>query len=135
MMRLAQLSVKAKLVGGFLAVAVITAGVGAVGYYGLYSVSTEVDSIGHVALPTVRTVGDMNQSLLRIKAAQRTLLDANLPLEDRQRQYHLVNEAEKCFAEARKQYEPLPQLPEEGVIWKEFVAAYDRMRQENEKFF
>jgi methyl-accepting chemotaxis protein len=127
--------VKAKLFGGFVTVAVITAVLGALGYYGLYSVSTEVDSIGHVALPTVRTVGDMNQSLLRIKAAQRTLLDANLPLEDRQRQYHLVNEAEKCFAEARKQYEPIPQLPEEGVIWKEFVAAYDRMRQENEKFF
>ena len=135
MLGFSRLSVKGKLIGGFLAVAVITAVVGVIGYYGLAQLQREADSLGHDALPTVEALGTMRTSFVIIKAAQRTLLDANLPLEDRQRQYELIKTARETFAEARKKYESQPQLAEVETIWKEFLAHYDRTRQENDKFF
>jgi len=134
MMALSRLSVKAKLIAGFLTIAAITAVVGVIGYYGLAQLERETDSLGREVLPTVEALATMEKSFLTIKAAQRTLLDANLALEDRQRQYELIKGAKESFAEARKTYESQPQLPEVEAIWKEFLANYDRTRQENDKF-
>ena len=135
MFRISHLSVKAKLFGGFVTVAVITAVLGALGYYGLTRLGGQVENVEGNILPAVRTVAVMHASFLTIKAAQRTLLDANLALEDRQRQYELISKAQEKFAEARKEYEGLAQLAEVESIWKEFLANYDRTKQENDKFF
>ncbi|MDW8078879.1 MAG: methyl-accepting chemotaxis protein [Thermoguttaceae bacterium] len=135
MLKLSQLSIKTKVVGGFLVVAVIAGAVGLVGFYGLVRAERAIDRLDGAALPSVRTAARMENTFLVIKAAQRTLLNIDLPIEDRKRQYQLVEKASEEFAEAQKEYNTLPKLEEESRIWKEFVADYPRTKAENDKFF
>ncbi|MGQ9506040.1 MAG: HAMP domain-containing methyl-accepting chemotaxis protein [Thermogutta sp.] len=134
-LRLSQMSLKAKLLGGFGLVALITAVVGGIAYYGASSTAKEVEKLSQLALPSVRLTQTMNLAFEKIMRMQRTLLNFDLDLESRQRQYTQLDQAREEFAAARKEYEPLPQLDEEAKIWQEFVAEYDATKQANDAFF
>ncbi len=132
---LSRFSFKSKLIGGSLVVAIIAGIVGGVGYYSLLSVEDDLLQISERGLPSVRTALKMLESFQRIKAAQRTLMQLDLDLESRQRQYENAQKAQDAFQAARKEYEPIKQTEEEAKIWKEFVAENDTVVKENEKFF
>ncbi|GAB6185652.1 HAMP domain-containing methyl-accepting chemotaxis protein [Thermopirellula anaerolimosa] len=134
-MKLSHLSIKAKLLGGFGLVALITAAVGGVGYYGLTSAGNGVEQLANVAIPSVRTTQAMKWEFTEVMRIQRTLLNLDLDLESRQRQYTQLDAAREIFAAARKEYEPLRQLDEEAKIWQEFVADYDATVQANNAVF
>ncbi|MGQ9915315.1 MAG: HAMP domain-containing methyl-accepting chemotaxis protein [Thermogutta sp.] len=134
-MKLSHLSIKAKLLGGFGLVALITAAVGGIGYYGLSSTAENVEALDKQALPNVKLTQAMEHCFEKIMRMQRTLLNFDLDLESRQRQYTHLTETREAFDAARKEYEPLPQLDEEAKIWKEFVADYDATKQANNTFF
>ena len=133
--RLSHLSLKVKLLGGFLIVAGITAVVGGLAYYGLSQTVKGVDGLANEAVPSVRLTADMNYAFEKIMRIQRTLLDFDLDEELRKRQYDQLAQVREQFAQARKEYEPLRQLDEEAKIWKEFAADYDSVSGENDKFF
>ncbi|MGQ9607132.1 MAG: HAMP domain-containing methyl-accepting chemotaxis protein, partial [Thermogutta sp.] len=134
-MKLSHLSIKAKLLGGFGLVALITAAVGGIGYYGLSSIAENVETLDKQALPNVKLTQAMEHCFEKIMRMQWTLLNFDLDLESRQRQYTHLTETREAFDAARKEYEPLPQLDEEAKIWKEFVADYDATKQANNTFF
>ena len=134
-MKLSHLSIKAKLLGGFALVAAITAAVGGIGYYGLSSAAKETEGLVQLALPNVKLTKEMELCFEKIMRMQRTLLNFDLDLESRQRQYTQFTETREAFAAARKEYEPLPKLEEEAKIWQEFVADYDATVQANNTFF
>ncbi|MGQ9822541.1 MAG: HAMP domain-containing methyl-accepting chemotaxis protein [Thermogutta sp.] len=134
-MKLSHLSIKAKLLGGFGLVALITAAVGGIGYYGLSSIAENVETLDKQALPSVQLTQAMEDCFEKILRMQRTLLNFDLDLESRQRQYTHLTETREAFDAARKEYELLRQLDEEAKIWKEFVADYDAANQANNTFF
>ena len=134
-MKLSHLSIKAKLLGGFALVAAITAAVGGIGYYGLSSAAKETEELVQLALPSAKLTKEMELCFEKIMRMQRTLLNFDLDLESRQRQYTQFTETREAFAAARKEYEPLPKLEEEAKIWQEFVADYDATVQANNTFF
>jgi methyl-accepting chemotaxis protein len=123
--RLSHLSLKVKLLGGFLIVAGITAVVGGLAYYGLSQTAKGVDGLANEAVPSVRLTADMNYAFEKIMRIQRTLMNLDLDEESRKRQYDQLAQIREQFAQARKEYEPMRQLDEEAKIWKEFAADYD----------
>ncbi len=129
-----RLSLKAKLVGGFLFVAAITAIVGGISYYGLTQTAATVDVLATKAVPTLKTTSQMNLAFETFMRAQRTLLNGDLDLETRQRQYEHVAKARELYREAMKEYESLRQLEEEAKLWQEFKAELDVTIRENDKF-
>lgn len=134
-MKLSHLSIKAKLLGGFGLVALITAAVGGIGYYGLSTTGRGVEDLANTAIPSVKTTQAMELAFEQIMRIQRTLLNFDLDLESRQRQYTQLDQVGEEFAAARKEYEPLEQLDEEVKIWQEFAAEYDATKQANDAFF
>lgn len=134
-LRLSRLSLKAKLIGGFLGVAAITAAVGGLSYYGLTRAAHQVSELATTAVPTLKTTQEMALCFEEIMRGQRTLLNFDLDLESRQRQYDHAIKARQDYEKARKEYEPLRQLEEEAKIWQEFVAEANVTMQENDKFF
>jgi len=124
-----------KLIASFLAIAVITAGLGLVGYYGAVKSDEALTEIGVVRLPSVQSLLIISENAERIKAAQRTLLSPDLNLADRQRQTERVATARAEYEAAWKVYEPLPQTVEEAALWKEFVPAWQQWRNDNNEFF
>ncbi len=134
-MKLSHLSIKAKLLGGFSLVALITAAVGGIGYYGLSTTGQGVQGLADTAIPSVKTTQAMGLAFEQIMRMQRTLLNFDLDLESRQRQYNQLTAVREAFDAARKEYEPLEQLDEEAKIWQEFAAEYDATKQANDAFF
>jgi methyl-accepting chemotaxis protein len=134
-LKLSHLSLKAKLLGGFLAVAGITAVVGGLAYYGLSQLSEDVDNLANQAVPSLKLTNEMNFCFESIMRMQRTLLNLDLDIESRQRQYQQFQQTRQAYNDAMKEYEPLRQLDEEAKIWQEFKAELDQTFQENDKFF
>jgi len=124
-----------KLTGSFILVALITLGVGMVSWYGISTLNSHVHEIGEVRIPMKDSVNTIINNLINIKVAQRTLLDPTLSKEERQRQYDNVEVARKNYKAAFDAYDALPKNEEAAKQWKEFVAAVDAWKIENNKFF
>ncbi len=123
-----------KLMLSFAAVGVITLFLGLAGYYGAVKSYEAIEEIGIVRLPSVESLLRIKVAANSIKSAQRTLLDLGLSKELRQRQYENVLRNRKDYQDAWKRYEPLPQTPEEAILWKDFVPAWEKWREENNRF-
>ena len=101
--------------------------VGTAGYRGIATVGDSVDEIGVVRLPSI-------QGLLGISEGQTAVASATLYAAIYENNY----QAHDKFAEVQalrqrawanidrgwKLYEPLPQTPEESVLWKQFSAEW-----------
>jgi len=119
-----------KLMASFMLVSGITAILGGVGFYAVYSGAQSIDEIGEVRLHSV-------DSLLTIKSNAeniRALAIPGLPAEARQSQYDLLASAREEYEAAWKVYEPLPQTAEEAALWNQFVPAWEAWRAENNRF-
>jgi methyl-accepting chemotaxis protein len=131
-MKKVKLSVK--LIGSFVIVAVITLAVGFVGWQGVGALSQHLTEIGDVRLPSIQSLLIIEKEAESIRVAQRTLLNPDLSREDNARQFENIGKAREKYQQAWKIYEPLPQTPEEAVLWQKFVPAWEAWRQENNAF-
>jgi len=123
-----------KLMLSFAGVAFVTLLLGFSGYYGTLQSDKAIKEIGIVRLSSVQSLQAIKLAANSIKAAQRTLMDLGLEKTLRQRQYQNIASDRKAYEEAWKIYEPLPQTPEEALLWKDFVPAWEKWREENNKF-
>jgi methyl-accepting chemotaxis protein len=101
--------------------------VGAAGYRGIAKVGDSVSEIGVVRLPSIQGLLTMSEGQTAVAAA--TLFAGT---------YATDYQAQEKFAEAQemrkkawanidrgwKRYEPLPQTPEEAVMWKQFTGEW-----------
>jgi methyl-accepting chemotaxis protein len=129
-----RLSTKWKLIAGFLTVAAITAGVGGVGFWGVYKLAGSVHEIGDVRLPSVDSLLVIKGRAENIRGTMRTLSIPGLSIEMRQRQQDNLKAAREAYEAAWAVYEPLPQTPEEAQLWQQFVPAWEAWRSENNKY-
>ncbi|MFA5903625.1 MAG: MCP four helix bundle domain-containing protein, partial [Desulfobacula sp.] len=123
-----------KLMLGFSLVAMITLVLGVIGYYGAVKGEKSVQEIGAVRLPGIDSLLDIEGEAQAIRGTLRTLMIPGLPKEVRERQRGNLAKSGNAYEAAWKIYEPLPQTPEEAMVWKDFVPAWDAWRAENNKF-
>ena len=115
-----------KILGGFGIAIVITAIVGFVGYRGIGSLSTSVNELGVVRLPSVRGLNLIAKGQLEVGYALRGLLHPQMmEPQVRSAQYERYNKGLKLADDGWKMYEPLPQTAEEAVMWTEFVSLWN----------
>ncbi|MFZ5828872.1 MAG: HAMP domain-containing methyl-accepting chemotaxis protein, partial [Planctomycetota bacterium] len=126
---------RTKLVGSFVVVAAIAALVGTVGYWSVNALSRDVTDIGLVRLPGVESVLRIQRGAEQVKAAQRSLLNLDLSLAERKRQYDEIASARDDYGTAWKRYEALPHTAEESALWKHFGPAWQAWREDNNAFF
>jgi methyl-accepting chemotaxis protein len=123
-----------KLFLGFLSVALITLVLGVIGYYGAVKGEKAVQEIGAVRLPSIDSLLVIKGEAEAIRGTMRTLAIPGLSGDVRERQRRNLAESRQIYEAAWKVYEPLPQTPEEAVVWKAFVPAWAAWRAENNKF-
>jgi methyl-accepting chemotaxis protein len=128
------LSIKAKLLTGFILVSVIAGIIGAVGFFGIYSMKRELYEVADVRLPSIQSLLIMSEAQTAVKAAERTLLINNKTREEREEQYIVIEASLKRAEEAWKVYEPLPQTKEEAILWTKFVPLWDKWRRDIDSF-
>lgn len=128
------ISLRAKLILGFLLVAIITAVIGVVALVSVAKLDSHIAEIGSVRLPSVKELLIIDKELESLRVAQRTLLNPNLSREERAQQYADFDRARAAYRKAWENYEPLPQTQEEALAWKKFVAAIETWRDANNTF-
>jgi methyl-accepting chemotaxis protein len=123
-----------RLIGGFVAVAIITFVVGIIGYLGAARLGNHLHEVAVVRLPSIQGLELMTEAQTAVKAAERTLL---IPGIDQARIKHEHERIRNAWSRAEKGwkiYEPLPQTVEEAAKWKEFVPAWEAWKNDHEKF-
>jgi methyl-accepting chemotaxis protein len=119
-----------KLIGAFACMAALCAGVGAIGLVGIHSVTTGLQEVGVVRLPSVAFLGDMRQAHTAVRAANVELRLEGLREADVQERSKRITEAFDRLHKGHEGYKPLPQSPEEAVLYEQFVpvlAEWERL--------
>ncbi len=121
------LSLKAKLIS-LLAVALLAlALVGSVGWSGLINTASSLSEVGKVRLPSVLGLEMINEAQTAISAANRLVAFYENDYQAQAKFADSVKEKDTIWKRAEggwKLYEPLPQTPEEAVLWTQFVKEW-----------
>ena len=130
----AKMQTGTKVLAGFGIAVVIALGVGWFGYAGISKLGGHVTEIGTVRLPSVRGLNLMAKGQLQVAYGERGLINRRMmDPQIRENQYTRIEDGLKQADDGWKMYEPLPQTPEEAVMWQEFVSLWENWKTEIQK--
>ena len=101
--------------------------VGGVGWYGMHQGAGAIEEIGGNRLPSVEGLDIMAESRIAIRANNLATAIWENDYAAQEKFAGVLAKRKDLFARLEKGwklYEPLPQTPEEEVIWKEFLQVY-----------
>ncbi|HOI18014.1 MAG TPA: methyl-accepting chemotaxis protein [Geobacteraceae bacterium] len=128
------MTLKKKLLAGFLTCTAILLFVGAIGIFGIEKLNSSLDAVSKNRLPSIDNLGVINEAQAAVKAACRSLLIPDLAADRVENQRKYIAQAFERADAAWKVYEPLEQTPEEAVLWKKFVGEWERWKNDVRTF-
>ena len=120
-----KLSIKVKLVAGFLGVAIISALIGLSGFLGLRTINEKVQLLGESSLPTLQAVLTISVAQNIIDSSENVLMAKVSSEDDRKNAYDRFDMAKKKADDAWKIYDAIPRSPQEDQIWKDFQTSWN----------
>lgn len=132
---LGNISLYKKLVGGSIILAVMPLVVGIFFFWGLGSLSSSMNEILDVSLPSVDSVRIVSKEFESIRTVQRNLLNPYISKEVYLRQFENLDKARANYRNAWKIYESLPKEGDEAKIWSDFVKLVGEWKIANDAFF
>jgi methyl-accepting chemotaxis protein len=102
-----------------------------------FSAKTTTKSIGKIAdniIPSINSLSSMEYQSEKIVTALRTLLNPDNSLEQRQKQYSLINEARKTYSDSLSIYSTMEQTDNEKKQWDIFKKNLAQWKEVNDKF-
>ena len=130
-----QVKLSTKLLGGFLAVALITLAVGFGGWSGVQQLTLYLDRVEKQNLPSIQYLGSIQKHIEAITTSQTHLLNPSLDTGMRKKQYDLIAQARERYLANWNAFEALPKSPEAGKIWAQTKEAIAASKEVNNKFF
>jgi len=128
------LTMKAKLFGLMFVAVLALLMVGVIGWTGLVNTGASVNEVGVVRLPSVLGLEMMNEGLTAIRSNNRLVAFYENDYKAQSKFAQTLKDSEaiwKRIDEGWKIYEPLPQTPEEAVLWKQFVKEWGDWKTDN----
>ena len=132
-MKFKNIKIGNKLLIGFSGILLIAMIIGYIGYSGMHLIEAQQDEISSVRLPSVHSLSIIDESQNAIKVNENLLLANNITPELIKLAFERIDEAKTRVNNAWEIYKVLPQTPEEMVVWKEFVVAWDAWLKHHEK--
>ena len=117
-----------KLVSAFGVLAAIILAVSLLAYREVSLISAALYEVGSVRLPSIRGLSTMDDALGELDDSMQALSTAAPTAVAGQQQRQL--RAWDRFDQGWRLYEPLPQTPEESVLWRAFVPTAQAWREE-----
>ncbi len=121
------MKILAKLLTGFVAVALLAAVVGVVGIVQMGSLSGNIKDLSNQTIPVLENLRIIDAQLTTVKMAVRSMTNP-LGLGDKtfiDRQITNINAARTAYKAARDAYEKIPMVSEEERLYKDVQALYD----------
>ncbi len=125
------LSLRVKILSGFIAAIVIAVIIGLVGWYGLSLSSQDVALLGKGSIPSIVNLEVVMVRLERIKSAIRTLCSPYLSKEDLQRQFDNIEKARSEYTPALAAYDAIARTAEEDKLYQDFKQKLEVSKNEN----
>ena len=129
------LQTKLMLLTGVMVAAMVILGV--MGFKATAGWEADIVEIGDVRVPSLVSVGTMRNGTQMVAIQQNRVRGLKGDLKLKEKMLNASEEMENGFAridKGIKEYEPLPQSPEEEKEWKAFKPIYDSWRKQSEKF-
>ncbi|MFA6014643.1 MAG: methyl-accepting chemotaxis protein [Gallionellaceae bacterium] len=128
------LTLKAKLFGllGVALLALLI--VGAIGWIGLVNTAASVNEIGKVRLPSILGLEIVNEGQTALRSNIRKVAQYENDYSAQEQFVAVIKEDAEIWQRIDKGwkiYEPLPQTPEEAVLWGQFVKEWDEWKASN----
>ncbi|ADK83858.1 methyl-accepting chemotaxis sensory transducer [Desulfarculus baarsii DSM 2075] len=130
-----KLSLRKKLLGGFVAVAVLTLVVGFVGWQGARSMGADMDKVVNDCLPAVQSLMEAQLALTEIGAAQEGLMRTGLTMERREALYAQAAAGRKSYDAAMARFDGLPMDQTQAAALAEFKGQTVKAQAEIDQFF
>ena len=127
------LSLRVKLLGGFLTTAAITLVVGALAYVQLTALAQKSSDITAMDLPGVRESLSVKAELLTVGQALRTLMSSEVSKADRARQFENIEKARARTGAALEAYAKLDVDPKAKALFEDLKAKNAATREVNNK--
>lgn len=131
---LKDITLRTKLFGGFGLVAAIAMIIGLMAVYNISQLSTCIDEIAVVRLPSLQALLVISEAQTAIHSSENALLETTISQTARDTEYKRINKAWQRAEKAWNIYAQLPQTPEESVKWGQFVTAWDNWKKDHESF-
>lgn len=125
------LSLRVKILAGFMAAILIAVAIGLVGWYGLSGTSQDVKTLGNEAIPSIINLEVAMLRQERIKSAIRTICSPYLGKEDLQRQFDNIDRARSEYMQALDAYDKIPRTAEEDRLYQDFKQKLEVSQKEN----
>ena len=129
-----QWTIGKKLIASFLSVAVVTAILGIVGYYGVNQGGIAINELGGVRLPSIESTLVISEGQTAIYSAENALLCPTIDQATRDSKYKDFASIGQRIENAWAIYEPLPQTDEEAATWEKFVPAWEAWKKDHEEY-
>lgn len=133
---LSTMTIKAKLA---LLIAIAMAallGTGLAGWLGISGTTSSIHEIGNVRLPSIEGLMMVSEGQTAVRAANRWALTWENDFKAQanfEGVLKVLDGAWKNIEKGWRLYEPLPQTPEEEVLWKQFLKEWDAWKAANAK--
>ncbi|MFQ3547051.1 MAG: methyl-accepting chemotaxis protein [Termitinemataceae bacterium] len=125
------LSLRVKILSGFLVAVMIALAIGLIGWYGLSQTAKDVEQLGKESIPSIVNLEVILVRQERIKTAIRTLCSPYLSKEDIQRQFDNIEKARSEYTAALEAYDKIPRTEEEEKLYQEFLQKLETSKKEN----
>ena len=130
------LKLSAKLIGGFMIMALMLLVGGLVGLFGISQVDSRLKDISNVHFPGIYNVGVMNEAQINIKRVDKSLLTSETFNKSGEREQLLRNldEALVRAEKSWKNYDALPRTKAVEVIWDNLKPQWEIWRNNQNEF-
>jgi methyl-accepting chemotaxis protein len=125
------MTLRAKLVGGFICIAIMIVVGGLVGSYGIHQTEAALKEANDIRLPGAMALGVMKEAQTAIRVVERTLLLPELQSDEgfKSRQFMLIDAAWKRADEAMKQFDTLPKSNDETTRWNGVKTSWEAWKK------
>lgn len=130
-----KMGLSAKLIIGFLAVALLTAIVGMAGYLGLNQGTDQLTLLVQEDIPAIIDLETVEGNFLKLKVVFRTLMSPYLEDEDYNRQLVNIETARTNNEEILAVYDTLPKTAKEEQLYAIFLEANKVQRAQTDAYF
>lgn len=133
-MKFQNFKLRTKLLAGFSAIALIAVIIGITSYFSLKTIIADVHNIGDVRLVSIEQLLKISEAQTGFEAYENALLATSLTREERRAQYQRMDRAKAIVDESWKIYEAQPKTPEEALVWREFIPAWNEYMKMHDYF-
>jgi methyl-accepting chemotaxis protein len=125
----------AKLIGGFILVAIIAVIVGGVGIFGLNKLMEKTDELSDVHLVSIENLLDIKAAIVGINGMVNKLLDPDVTVAEMKSIKEELAAVQKDYAEAKDGYDKILKNSEEQKEWNNFLTSLGVLSGLNNKAF